>query len=75
MSLLNFPKELKSTANTHNFYFVPSSGKPDFLLLLCVLFLPKLIGVFLIVIIEEKEKSQEHWVRFLRHNLVQVNVK
>ena len=38
MSLLNFPKELKSTANTHNFYFVPSSGKPDFLLLLCAIF-------------------------------------
>ena len=70
-----YQSELKSTANTHNLYFLPSSGKPDFLLLLCVLFLPKLIGVFLIVITEEKEKSQEHWVRFLRHNLVQVNVK
>ena len=50
-----------------------ASGKPDFLWLPCVLFLLKLIGVFLIIVItEEKEKSKEHWVRFLSHNLVQV---
>ena len=66
-----YQSELKSAANTHC-TLCQASGKPDFLLLICVLFLLTLIGVFWIVITEEKEKSKEHWVRFLIHNLFQV---